>query len=205
VVYSAARRAGIQGFDNYRILGDDIVIGNDQVAFHYTAIMAELGCGFSEKKTHVSPHFFEFSKRLVYQGEEFSTFPLSGMIEVIPKWHLLYEFLKQVETRGFDIVGSYCNPGLIADLLIAFSNMPPRLRGMYTRNMIGMAALPIGKNIDLETAGEAALTLSRLFRLNFSCNIRLPSLGRILSNHARDAYTWAQARSAEKVINKAES
>nr|DAC76944.1 TPA_inf: RNA-dependent RNA polymerase [Entomophthora muscae mitovirus 5] len=203
VVYSAARRAGILKFSNYRILGDDIVIGNDQVAHHYREIMTQLGCGFSEKKTHVSPDFFEFSKRLVYQGQEFSIFPLSGLIEVVQKWHLLYEFLKQVENRGFEIQRSYCNPGLISDLLECFGK-PLRLRLMYIRNMTGMAALPIGRNVDYETAGESARVLSRLFNISFSCNLSLKSLGRILSNHARDAYTWSQARSAEKVITKAE-
>jgi len=85
VVFIAARMAGIRHFRNYRILGDDIVIGNDSVAKHYIAIMDNLGVDIALQKTHRSEHFFEFAKRLFYDGKEFSPFPLTGLREVVSK------------------------------------------------------------------------------------------------------------------------
>lgn len=41
--------------------------------------MGILGVEVSVLKTHTSPHFFEFAKRLFYKGVEISPFPISAI------------------------------------------------------------------------------------------------------------------------------
>jgi hypothetical protein len=50
-------------FKEYRILGDDVVIANDQVAAKYLEVMSTLGVEISFTKTHVSKDTFEMAKR----------------------------------------------------------------------------------------------------------------------------------------------
>jgi hypothetical protein len=63
----------------YVLLGDDIVIRHVKLAEAYIKIMSTLGVEVSELKTHRSPHFLEFAKRLFYKGQEISPFPLSAL------------------------------------------------------------------------------------------------------------------------------
>jgi len=63
VVAFAARKAGFTTFEDYIILGDDIVIKNSKVANNYIKIMTRLGVDISLHKTHVSKDTYEFAKR----------------------------------------------------------------------------------------------------------------------------------------------
>jgi hypothetical protein len=63
VVNYAAFSCGITNFNDYIILGDDIVIKNNKVAEKYKAIMTRLGVDISLPKTHVSKDTYEFAKR----------------------------------------------------------------------------------------------------------------------------------------------
>lgn len=66
IVQIAALRVGIYNFCDYALLGDDIVIANDEVAREYHRIMtAVLGVEINDFKSLVSDHCFEFAKRLV--------------------------------------------------------------------------------------------------------------------------------------------
>lgn len=49
----------------YALLGDDIVIGDKEVAILYLECLRDLGVGVSDLKTHVSDSLFEFAKRLI--------------------------------------------------------------------------------------------------------------------------------------------
>lgn len=51
------------GFDQYILLGDDIVIKDNAVALKYIWVMTQLGVEISESKTHVSKDTYEFAKR----------------------------------------------------------------------------------------------------------------------------------------------
>uniref|UniRef100_A0AAT9H882 RNA dependent RNA polymerase n=1 Tax=Rhizopus microsporus mitovirus 4 TaxID=3156531 RepID=A0AAT9H882_9VIRU len=200
VVYAAARECNIRNFRSYILLGDDIVIANDQVAASYKRMITELGCTFSEAKTHTSKEMFEFAKRWFANGVEFSPFPLSGLGEVVGKYHLLYPFLVDLEDRGFTLTWSFGNPVWLKDLLKIFGKKPRQVVS-YLRNLEGLAVLPKGTNVDLEQAGTSALALARLFGFTMPCR-RLETLGKILSNHMSHAYGWATARSAEKAFNQ---
>jgi hypothetical protein len=63
------------------MLGDDIVIGDKEVAEFYLKVIKDLGLEYSPLKTHTSLHLFEFAKRLFYKGNEITPFPFSALKE----------------------------------------------------------------------------------------------------------------------------
>jgi len=54
---------GKENFNQYIILGDDIVIKDNKVANKYITLMSRLGVDISSNKTHVSNDTYEFAKR----------------------------------------------------------------------------------------------------------------------------------------------
>jgi len=62
-VHYCAYLNGIVNFNQYILLGDDIVIKNDNVAKTYIDILTKLGVEVSLNKTHVSSDTYEFAKR----------------------------------------------------------------------------------------------------------------------------------------------
>jgi hypothetical protein len=65
IIYVACSRAEVDyNKVNYAVLGDDVVINNDDVAAKYREIMSDLGIGISMGKSVISPRFTEFAKRL---------------------------------------------------------------------------------------------------------------------------------------------
>jgi len=63
VVRAAALSCGKSNFSDYALLGDDIVIRNDEVAIAYRQLMQDLGLEINMSKSVVSSHFAEFAKR----------------------------------------------------------------------------------------------------------------------------------------------
>jgi hypothetical protein len=63
----------------YCLLGDDVLIGRADIAQKYMEIMSNLGIEISKPKTHISPHFCEFAKQLIYRGESITPFQLSAL------------------------------------------------------------------------------------------------------------------------------
>jgi hypothetical protein len=60
-------------FDEYHILGDDIVIWNEAVALRYKALLTGLGVDINESKSFISSDYnnsFEFAKRQAVRGQE---------------------------------------------------------------------------------------------------------------------------------------
>lgn len=57
IVRVAARKVGIRGFTDYAVLGDDIVIANDEVAKEYYNLMNSLGVSINLSKSVVSKRF----------------------------------------------------------------------------------------------------------------------------------------------------
>lgn len=71
-------------FDDYIILGDDVVIHNTNVAKRYQEIITKtLGVSISQSKSLVSKDTFEFAKRIVFQGVEVTGFPVAAVVETI--------------------------------------------------------------------------------------------------------------------------
>jgi len=78
VVQFCAFKAGKFPFVNYIILGDDIVIKDNEVAWNYMKFMHKLGVDISKHKTHVSKDTYEFAKRWIKWT------PLDGFREITP-------------------------------------------------------------------------------------------------------------------------
>lgn len=87
IVIQASINAGLKGFNDYVILGDDIVIASNIVAHEYRKLMDELGMEISGYKS-VTPVAgtkcgAEFCSRLVVDGIEITGLPVNAIVEVI--------------------------------------------------------------------------------------------------------------------------
>jgi len=79
IVRVAALQVGLQNFSDYAILGDDIVICNDDVAAKYLSLMSSLGLDINLGKSVISKDFAEFAKR--WRGPEIEFTPFGpGLI-----------------------------------------------------------------------------------------------------------------------------
>lgn len=101
VVAVASTRAGLGPFWNkYCLLGDDIVLTDERVVKEYLNLMAELGVGISEAKSHMSQDMFEFAKRWYQGGVEVSGIQLSQFQGITSKdWAQLAEALRTSLSR----------------------------------------------------------------------------------------------------------
>jgi hypothetical protein len=88
----------------YFLVGDDIVIGNRDLAKLYKQVIVDLGVEFSILKTYESPHFFEFTKRIFWRGNEISPFPFSALKNEGKFYYLLTNLLLEWESRGYQFV-----------------------------------------------------------------------------------------------------
>jgi hypothetical protein len=81
ILQLAARKAGASGwFELYAILGDDIVIGDRDVAREYVRIMDQIGVKIGFNKSIVSGNLsLEFAKHFFYKGVEVTPLPLVGI------------------------------------------------------------------------------------------------------------------------------
>lgn len=82
------------------LLGDDIIIYDDELAIEYKKLIEYLGVEISEAKTHKSKSFFEFAKRYFYQGVEISPCSSKGFIENSKAISSFIEFNHQLNDRG---------------------------------------------------------------------------------------------------------
>jgi len=85
----------------YCLLGDDIVIGDREVADMYIQILTALGVEVSALKTHRSEHTYEFAKRWIHHGEEISPFPVAGLLSICNRYNLMVNLLQTSEEKGY--------------------------------------------------------------------------------------------------------
>jgi hypothetical protein len=127
-------------FEDYAVLGDDIVIADKAVAKEYLRIMSELGVGIGLAKSLVShKETLEFAKRYIFQGKDCSPIPLkeyfsargsiSGLIQFGRKFNLKLSQLLDIREKGFRVKSR---------LMVSIHKMPRSLR-----NLILMAYAPI--------------------------------------------------------------
>jgi hypothetical protein len=100
VVAYAAKLNNIKNFKQYILLGDDIVIYNNAVAESYKMIMQRLGVDTSPHKTHTSKTTYEFAKRWFQEGQEITGIQLRGLLDSMNKYHLLYQMIYTLYSRG---------------------------------------------------------------------------------------------------------
>jgi hypothetical protein len=136
IVQVAALRSGLRRFVDYRILGDDIVIRNNEVAVQYQLILKQLGVGISKTKTLISDETFEFAKRLFHKGIEVTAFPVHGISSsIVSGWQDLYSVLETASKRNFGSLDTLVMPRLIKSLYRAnavpfyLASLNPEQRG----------------------------------------------------------------------------
>nr|UPW42262.1 MAG: putative RNA dependent RNA polymerase [Sichuan mito-like virus 42] len=99
IVKRAALNRGIVHFEDYCILGDDIVIANDIVADEYLKLMSALGVSISEQKSIISDEFTEFAKRLLGPEKDLSPVGPGLIIQAIRNrdflGHLVSELIRR--------------------------------------------------------------------------------------------------------------
>lgn len=77
IQFCATEVGFLDWFTDYRILGDDVVIWNREVALRYLALMRELGVDIARHKSIVSRNgSAEFAKRYIWKGVDCSPIPL---------------------------------------------------------------------------------------------------------------------------------
>lgn len=106
VVLIAAARCGLgPGFRDYAILGDDIVIFDDDVAEEYRDIMTSLHVEINDSKSFIATGGAEFAKRHFLRGREITG--LSGSLILLAGTRLsgLRVLVTTALRRGFEITG----------------------------------------------------------------------------------------------------
>lgn len=94
LVKYCASSIGLHNFNNYIILGDDIVINHDDVAKCYMETIARLGVDLSPSKTHVSLTTYEFAKRWIDTTKgEVTGLPMRGIIDNIRNPFIVFQIL----------------------------------------------------------------------------------------------------------------
>jgi hypothetical protein len=130
VVWKACKNKGINWKTlPYAMLGDDLVIGNQTVALEYCRLIRTLGIHWSKEKTHISPYFFEFAKRLHWNGYDMSPFPISGL------WSERNRVTGQIQ-----VLDNACSKGWFSTLeciesyeeLLSLRGFPRRIRTRWT-------------------------------------------------------------------------
>lgn len=109
----------------YVLLGDDVLIGSADIASKYMEIMKNLGVEISLAKTHISPHFCEFAKQLIYRGKNISPFPISALKNSGKSWDLLTALLVAETRKDWDITSI---PKAVSDYFGIMFSRPSRNR-----------------------------------------------------------------------------
>lgn len=85
----------------YVVLGDDVVIANDQLAQSYTSVLKDLDVPISLMKTHKSKDICEFAKRWYYRGSEITAFPLHSLQNNLKRYYLLQNSIEDAQRKGY--------------------------------------------------------------------------------------------------------
>jgi len=119
----------------YFLLGDDIVIGDTRLATLYKEVILSLGLEFSKLKTYESNHFFEFTKRLFWKGEEISPFPISALKEEGKYYYLLTNLLIGLSSKGYQFINGVSSG--VQSYYGMIKKMPSRFKdGIKTKSFV---------------------------------------------------------------------
>lgn len=109
---------GMSWFENYEILGDDLVIFDRKVSEEYLLIMKWLGCEINLSKSIVSHYrpVFEFAKRTVWGNNIVSGISLN---QVRAGWNV---GSRVANALSFANTGLLTSPSLLASVLTRYAN-----------------------------------------------------------------------------------
>lgn len=104
IVQIAARRSGLEGwFEEYAILGDDIVIAHEDVAKTYLSLMKFLGVPINMSKSLPDSPCCEFAKRLLGPEGDVSPIPPKLILLVANNPLNLVGVVREMVSRGVSI------------------------------------------------------------------------------------------------------
>jgi len=83
IIRECGRRAGLRGFRDYLVLGDDMVVANGEVASIYKEVMAGLGVDINLTKSIIpgQRRGVEFASMLVLGGVNLSPLPVGLIVK----------------------------------------------------------------------------------------------------------------------------
>lgn len=131
VQFSAYKAGASRWFTSYAVLGDDIVIGDPEVAREYLATMDRMGVVIGLPKSIISREgtALEFAKRTYYKGEDVSPVPFkemaaafkspSALVTFTAKYNLSWLELVKALGFGYRVRGALSKP---------FANLNGKLR-----------------------------------------------------------------------------
>lgn len=136
-------------YEDYAVLGDDVVIMGGRVADRYCAIMSGLGVGIGAHKSLVSRNgsTLEFAKRTFFQGKDVSAVPLPELLVARRNLSAGLELCRKYNLT----LGTYCK--FLGYGYKALSRLSNRLMSVPTRmrNYIVAYALEVmpqtGRNV----------------------------------------------------------
>lgn len=87
-------------FEDYAVLGDDIVIWDKRVAIQYRQLMLALGVEIGLAKSIISDSgtALEFAKRTLYKGQDVSPIPLLEYSAALESTPAFMEFINKYQT-----------------------------------------------------------------------------------------------------------
>jgi hypothetical protein len=117
LVQYAAHLSGKTGqFRDYLLLGDDIVIYDQEVATNYETIINRLGVEIQHEKSIVSKNTFEFAKRIFHKGQEMTGFPLAAFVSNHKSVSADWSVTQVSRERGYNRLNPYAIPVFIKEI-----------------------------------------------------------------------------------------
>jgi len=128
LVRIAANRIGKSNFSDYALLGDDIVIADEQVASIYHDLMTRiLGVEINLSKSLISSDSFEFAKRLVTTKGEVSPVGAKNLLVGIKTIKGIPSILLDLANKGFNFT---------EESLLSMMENVPTVRKTYCKNRL---------------------------------------------------------------------
>jgi hypothetical protein len=102
IIYVCCREIGISWEKaSYRLLGDDIVIFDDNLAEKYLEIISLTGMEIQMQKSHIGNSLFEFAKRLFTPYGEISPFSIKAGLTESKSYFGFIELISHHRNRGW--------------------------------------------------------------------------------------------------------
>lgn len=101
IVIAASILAGKKDFKDYCVLGDDVVIANDEVAEQYLILMSSLGLSINRQKSVESKDFTEFAKKLKgFSGLDYSPIGAGLILQTIRSKSYSLRYIHELVSKG---------------------------------------------------------------------------------------------------------
>jgi hypothetical protein len=110
----------------YKLLGDDIIIWDGDIALEYKKLCQYLGVNISEQKTIIGKTLFEFAKRIYFGTDQVSPISFSSWDESRKSFSGLTDLYHDLRERGVEIHSS--SETWVLDNFIYISNIYSKKR-----------------------------------------------------------------------------